>query len=151
LAGDKNPNQPKPTWFEINPQHFHHRHNSATIPCHVRVLRTLHSQKDIHQMQLPQIYPTAQAIESLMIEIWDGKLTESENGETLITGSALYDDWHNARTVAKHFGLIRIRQSTWSGYSNEDGKSQRGNVYRCADETFLDIMNNGSAVKVRNS
>jgi hypothetical protein len=90
----------------------------------------------VYFLQTPRTY---QAFADLMIEIWEGECKGNDDGGMTMRVHDLYDEWHDARRVARALGMVNMAPTTMDG--------ARAYVHRFPDGTGAVITRDGSAFR----
>lgn len=83
-------------------------------------------------MQFPQ---TTTDFIAFMEDVWRGDCSPTPDGGVIITGSPLYDAWHDARRVAKAIGARKLYGSTGEYH------------YDMPDGSRVAISTNGASIR----
>lgn len=82
-------------------------------------------------MPLPTAPKSAAQFIAIMESIWDGEL------------ASLYDDFHNARVVLRHYGIARLYGNVL--YPGKEWEL-KGSIYKFADGSKVTVYNDGSGI-----
>lgn len=87
---------------------------------------------------LTDVPPTTQSVISFMEKVWEGTCRPSPDGGVIVQVSPLYDQFHNARDVARGLGFRQVAPTCLNG--------EQAYIYAHANGSRLRITRTGGAI-----